>query len=154
MKLWIRCVALLAALSLGITGCSTPSSGVTYTSDQARNPQIVEYGTVSGVREVTIQDEETGLGAAGGGIAGGVAGSTIGSGKGSKLGALGGALAGAAIGHLAEKKMRTDAGLEIEVKKDNGQIISVVQSADVLFEVGERVRILTAADGTVRVTKD
>lgn len=154
MKQWMKTMALLAALGVLTSGCTTRSSGVTYTSDEARRVQYVAYGTVTGVREVTIQDEESGLGVAGGGIAGGVAGSTIGGGSGSTLGTLGGALAGAALGHIAEKQMRTDAGLEIEVRQENGQIISVVQSADVLFEVGERVRILTAADGTIRITKN
>ncbi|MFC1468068.1 glycine zipper 2TM domain-containing protein [Verrucomicrobiota bacterium] len=154
MKLWMKTLTLLTVLAMITTGCATRSSGVTYTTEQARTAQQVAYGTVTGVREVTIQDAETGLGGAAGGVAGGVAGSTIGEGKGSTLGAVAGALAGAAIGHMAEKKMRTDAGLEIEVKKENGQIISVVQTADVMFEVGERVRILTGDDGTIRVTKD
>lgn len=154
MNAWIKTLALTTVIALAGSGCSTQNSGVTYTSDQTRSAQELAFGTITGVREVTIQDKETGLGVAGGGIVGGVAGSTLGSGSGSKLGTLGGALAGAALGHMTEKKMRQDAGLELEIKKDNGQTISTVQSADVLFEVGERVRILTASDGTIRVTKE
>ena len=154
MKATITTLAISLTISLIATSCTTQSSGVTYTSGQTRATGTVEYGTVNRVSEVTIQDKESGAGAVGGGIAGGVLGSTIGSGGGSKIASVAGALIGAAAGNKAEKKMRTNAGLELEIKKDDGKIISVVQEADILFAVGDRVRILTAADKTVRVTKE
>ncbi len=43
--------------------------------------------------------------------------------------------------------------LEIIVEKDNGHTIVVVQEADVLFNPGDRVRIITGSDGTTRVSK-
>lgn len=44
--------------------------------------------------------------------------------------------------------------MEITVRKDNGQVISVVQeiSSNVSFHVGDRVRILTI-NGTVRIAQ-
>jgi outer membrane lipoprotein SlyB len=44
-------------------------------------------------------------------------------------------------------------GLEITVKLDNGDVLAVVQENDVLFAVGDRVRVLTGRDGTTRVEK-
>jgi outer membrane lipoprotein SlyB len=82
-----------------------------------------------------------------------VAGSTIGEGKGSTLAALGGALAGALIGSAGEEKFTRKDGLEITVKLDNGNEVAVVQEADVPFQVGDRVRVLTNSDGTTRVEK-
>ena len=37
--------------------------------------------------------------------------------------------------------------------KDSGQTIVVVQEADVMIAPGDRVRIITAGDGTTRVSK-
>ena len=43
--------------------------------------------------------------------------------------------------------------LEITVELDSGEILSVVQEADLEFYAGERVRVLRANDGTSRVQK-
>jgi len=49
---------------------------------------------------------------------------------------------------MAEEGITRKQGLEIIVRKDSGQTIVVVQEADMPIAVGERVRIITAADGT------
>jgi len=81
-----------------------------------------------------------------------VLGSTVGKGKGSTLAALGGAALGAVGGAVAEEKLTQKTGLEITVQLDSGSILAVVQEADVMFSVGERVRVLTGG-GTTRVVK-
>jgi outer membrane lipoprotein SlyB len=67
--------------------------------------------------------------------------------------ALGGAAIGALAGHAAEGKLTKFNGVEITVKLDNGEVIAVVQEADVMFSVEDRVRVLTGRDGTTRVEK-
>jgi len=136
-----------------ITGCATSQSGEVYTRDQARRTQTVQLGVVEFVKEVQVEGDHSALGTLGGGVAGGVLGSTIGSGRGSTLAALGGAALGALAGNQVEKKMTEYTGLEITVKLDSGQVISVVQEADVPFSVGDRVRVLTDSRGTTRVQK-
>ncbi|QHI68182.1 outer membrane lipoprotein [Tichowtungia aerotolerans] len=135
------------------TGCVSSKSGEVYSRDQARQSMTVRLGTVEFVKEVLVEGSKSGLGAAAGGIAGGVAGSTIGGGKGSTLAALGGAALGALAGHAAEEKLTKFNGLEITVKLDNGDVLAVVQEDDVMFAVGDRVRVLTGRDGTTRVEK-
>lgn len=135
------------------TGCASSKSGEVYSRDQARQAMTVRLGTIEFVKEVQVEGSKSGLGAAAGGIAGGVAGSTIGGGKGSTLAALGGAAIGALAGHVAEEKMTKFNGLEITVKLDDGDVLAVVQEADVMFVVGDRVRVLTGRDGTTRVEK-
>jgi outer membrane lipoprotein SlyB len=113
----------------------------------------VQFGTVQFVKNVQIEGTKSGFGTVGGGVAGGVAGSTIGGGKGSVLAALGGAALGAVGGTVAEEKLTKKAGFEITVELDSGSTLAVVQEADVMFSVGERVRVLTGSDGTTRVVK-
>ena len=61
-------------------------------------------------------------------------------------------MAGAAAGTVAEDKLTQKQGLEIVVKKDNGQIIVIVQESDVYVAAGNRVNIIRANDGTTRVS--
>jgi outer membrane lipoprotein SlyB len=136
-----------------LAGCASSKSGEVYSRDQARQAMTVRLGVVEFVKEVKVEGEKSGLGTAAGGIAGGVAGSTIGGGKGSTLAALGGAALGAIVGTVAEEKMTKFNGLEITVKLDDGSVLAVVQENDVLFAVGDRVRVLTSRDGTTRVEK-
>jgi outer membrane lipoprotein SlyB len=147
----VRLVLFLAVASL-ITGCASRKSGDVYSRNQAMQAQTVQMGTVQAVRSVQIEGTKSGVGAVGGGIAGGVLGSTIGGGKGSTLAALGGAALGAVGGNMAEEKLTKKAGLEITVQLDSGSLIAVVQAADVMFSVGDRVRVLSSG-GTTRVVK-
>jgi len=149
MKTFIALTVICALL----TGCASSRSGEVYTRDQARQIQTVQLGIVEFVKEVRIEGTKSGLGTAGGAIAGGVAGSTVGGGSGKTLATLGGAIAGAVVGTVAEEGLTRKKGLEITVKLDSGKVLAVTQEADVLFAVGDRVRVLTGRDGTARVEK-
>lgn len=114
--------------------------------------QIAEKGTVESVKQVEIEGTITPVGAVAGAAAGGVLDSTIGSGRGRTFAIVAGALAGAAGGVVAEEAITSKKGLEIVVKKDNGQTIVIVQEADVFVAAGNRVNIIYANDGTTRVS--
>jgi outer membrane lipoprotein SlyB len=146
------CLLGLALLVFIIQGCAPSASGKVYTRDQARRSMQIDYGTVQQVNQVTIEGEDSRLGTVAGGALGAAAGNTLGGGKGSTLAAVAGGVAGAIAGKAAEKKLTTMTGLEIVVALDNGNIISIVQENDVVFQVGERVRVLRSNDGTSRVT--
>ena len=146
-------ILLMAVIAVVMTGCASSRSSQVYSRDEARQVQTVENGTVESVKEVMIEGTKTPIGTAAGGVAGGVLGNTIGSGSGRTVATVLGALAGAAAGTMAEEGITRKAALEIIVRKDNGQTIVVVQEADVMIAAGDRVRIITAADGTTRVSK-
>jgi len=144
--------ALLVGASMLMTGCQTTSQGSkTYTRGEAQTAMQVYYGTVLSVADVTIESQETGVGAVGGGVVGGIVGSTIGGGRGTKLATTAGVLAGAAAGSAAEKAKARKAGVEIEVELDDGRIMVIVQEKDDDYVVGDRVRIVQAKNGTMRV---
>jgi outer membrane lipoprotein SlyB len=146
------CFLSLALLAFIIQGCAPSSSGKVYTRDQARQEMQVLHGTVLEVNTVTIEGTDSALGTVAGGALGAGVGQTMGSGTGRTLVTIAGAVAGAFAGKAAEKELTTEAALEIVVNLDNGGTISVVQEGDVLFNAGERVRVLRGNDGTSRVT--
>jgi len=141
-------ILLMAVIAVVVAGCASSRSGQVYSRDEARQVQTVENGTVESVKEVVIEGTKTPIGTAAGAVTGGVLGSTVGGGSGKAVATVIGALAGAAAGTMAEEEITRKPGLEIIVKKDNGQTIVVVQEADIMIAAGDRVRIITAADGT------
>ncbi|HKE45188.1 MAG TPA: hypothetical protein VKB41_11700 [Steroidobacteraceae bacterium] len=143
-------LALSGALVLG--GCES-NSGNVYPHNQARTAWTVDEGKVSGIREVKIEGQRTGLGRIGGGYVGYEVGRYAVNGRATDVAGAVGAVAGAVAGGATEEAITRAQGLEITVALDKGESIAVVQAADQQFAVGERVKILRRGDGAARVTK-
>lgn len=139
-------------MGLAASGCAPSLSGSAYGRTQAREAQTVQVGTVESAREVLIEGTKTPIGAATGAALGGLAASNIGGGRGKAAATIGGVVLGGLAGAAAEEGITRRRGLEIVVRLDSGRTVAVTQEADELFRPGERVRILTAYDGTTRVT--
>jgi outer membrane lipoprotein SlyB len=147
---------------LGLSACVTPHGGGyyggqpsdssrVYNSRQTQSEQIVRFGVIESVRQVTIQRDSSGVGTVAGAAVGALAGSNIGRGKGSTVGGILGAVAGGVAGNAIESNIKSGPGFEITVRLDNGEYRAITQAADEVFRVGERVRLLTA-NGVTRVT--
>ncbi|MDQ5847408.1 MAG: hypothetical protein M3544_00370 [Pseudomonadota bacterium] len=147
MKTAILAVALVAVLA----GCMSRESANVYSKHEAGREQLVRMATVDSVRKVFIDGSQSGIGAAAGGVAGGVAGSGVGQGRGSAVVGVVGAVAGGVVGNVIENKVTSKDGFEITVKLDSGEMRAIVQEADVAFQPGQRVRLLTSG-GITRVT--
>jgi len=78
-------------------------------------------------------------------------GSAVGSGSGRVISTVGGAIIGGIAGSMAEKGVTKTAAVELEVELDNGELLAIVQEKDAEYHVGDRVRVLRDARGTVRV---
>ena len=140
--------AVLALAVLGGCANRSASSGV-YSYDQAQREQIVRTGTVTGVRPITIQDDQsTGGGLRAGGALGGVAGNAVGGGSGRAIATVGGAILGALAGNALENRVGRSSGYEITVRLDNGETRVVAQEADVPISVGQRVQVISGAGPT------
>jgi outer membrane lipoprotein SlyB len=140
-------------LALTIAACAGGLGGRDYDRGDTRQAYKVEWGKVASVTPVEIEGQYTELGTVGGGAVGYSLGRIIGDGSGSRVaGAIGG-VAGAVAGREIEKAATSDSGLEIMVDLDRGDTLVIVQSADVSFQSGERVRILFGAGNEARVVK-
>jgi outer membrane lipoprotein SlyB len=145
---------LIAGLLLMLGGCMSTLTGDSYSRDDARRPQTVQFGMVEYVRPVVIEGTKTGIGAVTGAAVGGIGGSTIGGGKGAAVATVLGAVAGGVAGGMAEESATKKQGVEITVRLDSGQILAIVQQATptATFNVGDRVRVLTL-NGETRVAQ-
>lgn len=145
---------IIISSSLALSGCASSLKGDTYSRDDARQVQNVQYGTVDSLRMVVIEGTKTPIGTAAGAVVGGVAGSTVGGGRGAIIAGVLGAVAGGLVGSAAEEGITKEQGVELVIRKSNGDTISVVQQYEPNnpFQVGDRVRLMTL-NGEVRVTR-
>lgn len=141
-------------LVVALSGCTTSGlTGTTYTRDEARRVQTVQYGSVESVTPVVIEGRTEGIvGTGTGAVIGGIAGSTVGGGKGRSIATVVGAVAGGLAGQAAEKNLTTRQGQEITVRLESGEILSIVQEVEneQYFHPGDRIRLLKQG-GVTRV---
>lgn len=135
-----------ALIILLLSGCANSDlySGDVYRAGQAKQVQLVAYGTIVYARPVLIQGENKVdlLGGVAGAVLGGVAGSAVGGGKGKQLATVVGGFGGAMAGERIADKMNQIKGLELEIKKEDGSTVAVIQKADPRFAVGQKVRLV------------
>ena len=148
MKNMLLLFLLLA--TTGLAGCASSLSGDSYSRNEARTTQRVEYGIVEQLRPVKIEGTKTPIGSGAGAIVGGIAGSGIGSGKASKVMTVVGAVAGGMTGAAIEEGVTRTQGVEITVKMNNGGSIAIVQTLtpNARFTVGDRVRVISSGQST------
>lgn len=137
---------VVALAGITLAGCANNStlSGDVYSASEAKQVQSVTYGTLVGVRPVQIQGGEDSnvIGAIGGAVLGGFLGNTVGGGSGRSLATAAGAVAGGVAGSSVEGAVNRTQGVELEVRKDDGNTIMVVQKqGNTRFSVGQRVAL-------------
>lgn len=133
----IKRVLAVSLMGLSLAGCvnNDSLSGDVYTASEAKQVQNVTYGTIVNVRPVQIQggDDSNVIGAIGGAVLGGFLGNTIGGGTGRSLATAAGAVAGGVAGQGVQSAMNKTQGVELEIRKDDGNTIMVVQNKEYAF---------------------
>ncbi len=146
-------LTLSSALFLG--ACATGGlTGESYSRQDARQVQQVEFGSVLSARPVVIEgNKDSAVGAVSGGVIGGIAGNSVGDGRGRVLATAVGAIVGGIVGQKVEQNVTRKQGQEISIRMESGETISVVQEVkdNKFFQPGDRVRLLDL-HGTTRVT--
>jgi outer membrane lipoprotein SlyB len=141
---------LLAGISIGLVGCTFPSSRRTVPSAQANVLQRAELGTVTSVREVNIEGQRGQIGMYGGGLVGAAAASG-GRGVGGAVVQATGAVVGAVAGQAVEEAATRKRAQEITIRLDDGNTVTVTQDSSTgLFMDGDRVRVINGG-GHARV---
>ncbi|XNM83280.1 outer membrane lipoprotein SlyB [Escherichia coli] len=137
----IKRVLVVSMVGLSLVGCvdNDTLSGDVYTASEAKQVQNVSYGTIVNVRPVQIQGGESNVIGAIGGAVGGFLGDTVGGGTG-RVATAAGAVAGGVAGQGVQSAMNKTQGVELEIRKDDGNTIMVVQKqGNTRFSPGQRV---------------
>jgi outer membrane lipoprotein SlyB len=143
-------------LVLTLAACAPSQSPGVYQRNQAMRPMEVQTGVIENIRAIVIEGNRSVASQIGGAVVGGVLGSTVGNGTGRRLATTAGAAAGTVAGQAIEERASRQQGVEVTVRLTDGSVIAVAQAIDpsmAPFMLGERVRVLRAADGTLRVSR-
>ena len=152
MKTWTSC-ALGLALLAALAGCATSSPDVIRRQDTQTMSQVQDAVVIT-VRTVTVDGNQTGMGAAVGGVVGALAGSAGSSVQREQnaLGLLAG-VAGAMAGNAIERMGTREEALEVIVQLRNGDRRAIVQAkGSEMLAAGDPVIIVTTGN-KVRVSK-
>ena len=123
-------------------GCAENISPNTYTTNEVGAINHVIEATIVSMRPVKINNS-SGAGGLAGTVAGGAAGSTLGgSPEANVVGAVGGAVIGGVVGESIDKNIHKKHGIEYILRKKNGSLISVVQTNEIDFKIGQQVLII------------
>lgn len=141
----IRQAGLAVMVAVSLAGCASDMTGTTYSRNEARQMQVVRFGTVAEARFVKLEGTEGEIGAMAGGATGAIVGSQVGGKREGMIAGIAGAVAGGVLGHMAEKKLTEKQGVEVTVRLEDGSYVSVVQEHDpaAAFNAGDRVKVLT-----------
>lgn len=140
------------AIAAALAACTTSNPDVVRRYDAQRMSQVYD-ATVLSVRPVTVEGNQSGLGAGAGAVVGGVAGAGIGGHRDSIVGGVLGAVVGGVIGNAVERGATRENAVEILVQLRNGERRSVIQAVGTeTYGVGEPVVLVTTA-GRTRVSR-
>lgn len=139
--------------SAWLAGCASSSPDV-ISRQQAQRAQTVQRGVVESIRAVTIEGNQSGVGAATGAVVGGIAGAGAGGNRtGAVVGVLGAVIGGVA-GNAIEKVTTSEKAVELILRMDDGRRIAVVQGDGAQgLTVGDTINLI-GNPGAYRVVRD
>lgn len=153
-----KTLVALALASAMLVGCANQSARPdVYNRSELQKAQYTSFGTIKSLKPIVINDDgsfsSTILTVAGTAI-GAIAGSHVGGGTGAVVSSIVGGLAGGyATNAVANNTTVTQSnGVEFTIQADNGKMLTFAQQGDITkYQVGQRVKLVTAGDGTTRV---
>jgi outer membrane lipoprotein SlyB len=143
---------LVAVLAAASAACTTTSPDVIQRDDANRMATVLD-GVVLSTRPVTVEGNQSGIGATAGGVVGGVAGSSVGGRREAVAVGVIGAVAGAVAGNAIERMSTREEAVEVLVQLKSGERRAIVQAkGNEDLKAGDAV-VLVQTGGKVRVTK-
>ena len=147
-------IVLVAVVSVlvSLSACSTTSPDVIQRHDAQRMSQVQDAVVLS-VRNVIVEGQQTGVGAAAGGVVGAIAGSSVGGRREGQVVGVLGAVAGAVLGNAMERQGTREESVELILQLRNGERRSIVQAkGGETLQVGDAV-VLVTTGGKTRVSR-
>lgn len=139
----MRKIIASVVLILLVGGCAQNISPQTYSVGTVGQVNRTIAGTVISAREVNIAGS-SGVGGGAGAATGAVIGSAAGGGnsRGNIVGAIGGAIVGGLAGSAIESSATKQLGMEYVVETENGNLMTIVQGIDPIFQPNSKVLVL------------
>ena len=145
--------SLLTVLTvLALAACTTANPDIVQKGDAQRMSQVQD-ATVLSVRPVTIDGNQSGVGAAAGGVVGGISGSSVGGRREAAIVGVLVAIVGSVVGNAIERTATREDAVEYLLQLKNGERRALVQGkGEELMKAGDPV-ILVTTGGKTRIMK-
>jgi outer membrane lipoprotein SlyB len=144
----LKLVAVAASIAALSACASSPStSSTTTTTSYPSAPATAQFGRVTNVELVSVQQKPAsgiGAGAVIGGVVGGLLGHQVGGGTGQDIATVAGVVGGALIGNAIQKSQTPPTVSQlyrVTVQQDNGAVRAFDYAEQPNVRVGDRVRI-------------
>lgn len=143
-------VLLCLVETIFLSGCAQPGiNGSDYTYSEVRGEQMVRLGTIESIRMVRIQSGQPSIaGGIIGGVTGAMLGGLVGQGETGGLATMAGAVAGGLAGSSIETQASQQNGMELTIRYDSGQLVSITQGVNPNFQIGARVQVIGGGPDT------
>lgn len=156
--LFKQILIILISSCILLSGCSS-SEKETYARSEANRIQVPttqSSGVIEAIEVVNLDGEASWVGSTSGSLVGGVLGSTVGSGWGSIASSIVGSIAVSFAGRGAEKQLTKTQGLKMIIRRDDGFSFTaiIIPEKGQHFKVGDRVHIVSSANGNVQITAE
>jgi outer membrane lipoprotein SlyB len=151
MMMRSKSILLAVTMTAALSACITPDSANVYKKHEMKQLATARAGVIENIRSVQMQDS-TGIGSVAGAVIGGIGASgNIGNGNGAIISGVLGGILGGLLGNQIETSITSKNANELTIRmQDNQERLVVVQDADLPFDVGQQVDVIT--DGlTARV---
>ena len=137
----MKATVLILFISMMLLGSCTTHP---VSTSHHNGPKIkeVQTGKVISIKKTTIAGQRSSIGGRVGSTAGRIAGGAIGSGYGSVLGSIVGSVIGGAVGSGIDNRTKKIPALELLIKLDDGQQVTVTQPVKTLFKLGDEVKLV------------
>ncbi len=133
-----------------LSACGIGNTNTSYQSYQVGSQGVVETGKILSMTPVKIQGDSA-VGTLAGAGMGAAAGSMIGGNTAVNIiGGVAGAVVGGVLGSATEKAITQDTAYEFIIQKNNGQMISVVQTNELNLRPGDQV-LINRINGTTKI---
>jgi outer membrane lipoprotein SlyB len=143
---------VLALTVVALAACTTTNPDIVQKGDAQRMSQIQD-ATVLSVRPVTIDGNQSGIGAAAGGVVGGISGSSVGGRREAAIVGVLVAIVGSVIGNAIERTATREDAVEYLLQLKNGERRALVQGkGEEIMAAGDPV-ILVTTGGKTRIMK-
>ena len=143
---------LVVVTALALAACTTTNPDIVQKGDAQRMSQVQD-ATVLSVRPVTVDGNQSGIGAAAGGVVGGISGASVGGRREAAIVGVLVAIVGSVVGNAIERTATREDAVEYLLQLKNGERRALVQGkGEEIMNPGDSV-ILVTTGGKTRATK-
>lgn len=135
-----KLIMMFLGMNLLLAGCSAKAPIAENKPGTIKREKVirVQQGTVTAIKNVLVQGEKSKTGS----TVGSLTGSVLGASTVPYVGSLVGSMVGGAVGSSADDELSRKPGVEITLRLESGELVTVTQLVTTKFKTGDKVKLV------------